>query len=167
LRAGGVPQRVSERAEGCTSLADALNQLKQLPSRATQAIELGDHHNVTRAYRSHKLGQLWAISAHPTDFLAIDGSRAHEVLFGILYKDDVDWSSGIGYARSGIDSIRIHEIDEGQVYERDGVKITAATVKHTVLTYAYRFEYADKRIVFSGDTAICDALVKCAQARIC
>ena len=25
---------------------------------------------------------------------------------------DVDWSSGIGYARSGIDSIRIHEIDE-------------------------------------------------------
>ena len=57
LRAGGVPQRVSERAEGCTSLADALNQLKRLPSRATQAIELGDHDNITRAYRSHKLGQ--------------------------------------------------------------------------------------------------------------
>ena len=89
--------------------------------------------------------------------------KMHEVLFGMLYKDDVDWSSGIGYARSGIDSIRIHEIDEGQVYECDGVKITAAAVKHTVLTYAYRFEYADKRIVFSGDTAACDALVKCAQ----
>jgi ribonuclease Z len=43
------------------------------------------------------------------------------------------------------------------------VKITAAAVKHTVLTYAYRFEYADKRVVFSADTAICDALVKCAQ----
>jgi ribonuclease BN (tRNA processing enzyme) len=89
--------------------------------------------------------------------------KMHEVLFEILYKDDVDWSSGIGYARSGIDSIRIHEINEGKVYERDGVKITAAAVKHTVLTYAYRFEYADKRIVFSGDTATCDALVKCAQ----
>ena len=49
------------------------------------------------------------------------------------------------------------------MYERDGVKITAAAVKHTVLTYAYRFEYDDKRIVFSGDTATCDALVKCAQ----
>jgi ribonuclease BN (tRNA processing enzyme) len=89
--------------------------------------------------------------------------KMHEVLFGILYKDDVDWSSGIGYARSGIDSIRINEIGEGLVYERDGVKIIAAAVKHTVLTYAYRFEYADKRIVFSGDTATCDALVKCAK----
>jgi hypothetical protein len=25
----------------------------------------------------------------------------HEVLFGMLYKDDVDWRSGIGYARVG------------------------------------------------------------------
>ena len=89
--------------------------------------------------------------------------KMHEVLFGILYKDDIDWSSGIGYARSGIDSITIHEIGEGLVYERDGMKITAAAVKHTVLTYAYRFEYADKRIVFSGDTVTCDALVKCAH----
>jgi ribonuclease BN (tRNA processing enzyme) len=89
--------------------------------------------------------------------------RMHEILFGMLYKDDVDWSSGIGYMRSGIDSIRIHEIDEGLIYERDGVKISATAVKHTCLTYAYRFEYAGKRIVFSGDTAACDALVKCAQ----
>ena len=58
----------------------------------------------------------------------------------MLYKDDVDWSSGIGYARSGIDGIGIHEIDEGLVYERDGVKISATAVKHTCLTYAYRFE---------------------------
>jgi ribonuclease BN (tRNA processing enzyme) len=89
--------------------------------------------------------------------------RMHEILFGMLHKDDVDWSVGIGYARSGIDSIKIHEIGEGLFYERDGVKITAATVKHTVVTYAYRFEFADKRIVFSGDTAVCDALVRCAH----
>ena len=89
--------------------------------------------------------------------------RMHEILFGMLYKDDVDWSSGIGYARSGIDSIRINEIDEGLVYERDGVKITAFAVRHTVPTYAYRFEHSGKRIVFSGDTAVCDAVIKCAQ----
>jgi ribonuclease BN (tRNA processing enzyme) len=89
--------------------------------------------------------------------------RMHEILFGMLYKGDVDWSSEIGYAKSGIDSIRIHEIGEGLVYERDGVKITAAAVKHTVVTYAYRFEFADRRIVFSGDTAACDALVRCAH----
>jgi len=89
--------------------------------------------------------------------------RMHELLFGMLHKDDVDWSSGIGYARSGIDSIRIHEIGEGLVYERDGVTVTAAAVKHTVTTYAFRFEHAHKRIVFSGDTAACDELVRCAQ----
>ena len=89
--------------------------------------------------------------------------RMHEILFGMLYKDDVEWSSGIGYARSGIESIEIHEIGEGLFYERDGLKISATTVKHTCLTYAYRFEYAGKTIVFSGDTAACGALVKCAQ----
>src|SRR5262249_9200022 len=29
--------------------------------------------------------------------------------------------------------------------------------------YAYRFEHAGKRIIFSGDTAACDELVKCAE----
>src|SRR5262245_11856365 len=89
--------------------------------------------------------------------------RMHELLFGMLHKDDVDWSSGIGYARSGIDSIQIHEIGAGLVYERDGVRITAAAVKHTITTYAYRFEHAGKCVVFSGDTAVCDALVQCAR----
>ena len=64
----------------------------------------------------------------------------HELLFARLYKDDVDWSSGIGYARSGIDSINVHEIGEGLVYERGGVTVTATAVKHTITTYAYRFE---------------------------
>ncbi len=87
----------------------------------------------------------------------------HEILFGMLYKDDVEWSSGIGYARSSIESIEIHEIGEGLVYKRDGLRISATTVEHTCLTYAYRFEYAGQTIVFSGDTAACGALVKCAQ----
>ena len=47
--------------------------------------------------------------------------KMHELLFTRLYKDDVDWSSGIGYVRSGIDSIKVHEIGEGLVYERDGM----------------------------------------------
>lgn len=87
----------------------------------------------------------------------------HELLFGTLYKSDVDWISGVGYVRSGIDSIRVHEIGEGLAYERDGVTVTATLVKHTVTTYAYRFSYAGKRIVFSGDTAACNALVRCAE----
>jgi ribonuclease BN (tRNA processing enzyme) len=28
---------------------------------------------------------------------------------------------------------------------------------------AYRFEHAGRRVIFSGDTALCDALVRCAR----
>ena len=48
-------------------------------------------------------------------------------------------------------------------YERDGVMVTATAVKHTITTYAYRFEHAGTRTVFSGDTAACDTLVQCAE----
>jgi ribonuclease BN (tRNA processing enzyme) len=83
--------------------------------------------------------------------------KMHELLFANLYKDDVDWSGGIGYDRSGIDSIKVHEVGEGPVYE-------ATAVKHTITTYAYRFTYAGTRTVFSGDTALCDAQVRCAES---
>jgi ribonuclease BN (tRNA processing enzyme) len=89
--------------------------------------------------------------------------QMHDLLFGALYKGDVEWISEIGYAKSGIQSIKVHEIDEGRFYERDGVTITATRVKHPVTTYAYRFTYAGKRVVFSGDTAACAELVKCAE----
>ncbi len=88
----------------------------------------------------------------------------HELLFGNLYKSDVDWIAGVGYARSGIDSIRVHDVGEGLVYDRDGVTVNAIRVKHPVTTYAYRFYYAGRRIVFSGDTAACDELVRFSEA---
>lgn len=87
----------------------------------------------------------------------------HDLLFRTLYHADVEWISAIGYARQGIEGIKIHEIGEGQAYERDGVSVTAMRVKHPVTTYAYRFAYAGKRVIFSGDTAECDELVKCAE----
>lgn len=89
--------------------------------------------------------------------------RMHELLFGTLHRADVDWISGIGYARSGIEGIRVHEIQEGAIYERDGVVVDAVRVKHPVPTFAFRFSYAGKRVVFSGDTAACDELVRCAE----
>ena len=89
--------------------------------------------------------------------------RMHELLFDSLHRDDVEWISGIGYVRSGIESIRIHEIGEGRVYERDGVSVTATTVKHPVQTYAYRFTHAGRSVVFSGDTAECEELVTAAE----
>ncbi|MGQ0544933.1 MAG: MBL fold metallo-hydrolase [Betaproteobacteria bacterium] len=89
--------------------------------------------------------------------------QMHDLLFARLYRSDVEWISAIGYAREGIESIRIHEIGEDSVYERNGVSVAAKRVKHPVTTYAYRFAHAGKSVVFSGDTAACDELVACAQ----
>lgn len=48
--------------------------------------------------------------------------------------------------------VRAHEIKPGLVYQDANVKVTAFATVHTMESYAYRFETADRTIVFSGDT---------------
>lgn len=62
--------------------------------------------------------------------------------------------------------IKVHEFSkDGVVMQNDGVKVTAALVNHppVVPAFAYRFDTADRSIVFSGDTTPCDNLVKLAK----
>jgi ribonuclease BN (tRNA processing enzyme) len=62
--------------------------------------------------------------------------------------------------------LRAHEIVRaGTVMEEDGVKVTAALVRHppVVPSFAFRFDTADRSIVISGDTAPSDALVALAR----
>jgi hypothetical protein len=46
LRAGSVPQRVAERPERSTGLADALDQVKQLAGGTAKPVKLREQHNV-------------------------------------------------------------------------------------------------------------------------
>ena len=59
----------------------------------------------------------------------------------------------------------VHEIKPGVIYRDDHVKVTAFPVKHGDWTHAfgYRFDSADRSIVFSGDTVPCDSLVEAAR----
>ncbi len=62
--------------------------------------------------------------------------------------------------------IRAHNIAaEGVIYTDDNIKVTAVEVPHGAAkpTYAYRFDSKDRSIVFSGDTAKSEALVKLAK----
>ncbi len=62
--------------------------------------------------------------------------------------------------------VNVHEIaKEGPVMQNDEIKVTAAIVNHppVVPSFAYRFDTADRSIVFSGDTTPVDSLVKLAQ----
>jgi len=61
--------------------------------------------------------------------------------------------------------VQVHEIEEGVVYQRDGVRVTAIWVPHGSWpeAYAYRIDTPDRSIVISGDTRPSEALVKAAS----
>jgi ribonuclease BN (tRNA processing enzyme) len=62
--------------------------------------------------------------------------------------------------------IRVHELTaDGLVMQDENVKVTAALVKHPLVVpaFAFRFDAADRSIVFSGDTARSENLVKLAR----
>jgi len=49
-------------------------------------------------------------------------------------------------------AVNAHEIKPGVVYQDANVKVTAFATKHTMESYGYRFDTADRSIVISGDT---------------
>jgi len=64
------------------------------------------------------------------------------------------------------DLISVHEIDgDGLIYEDENVKVTVFPVSHGAGTpaYGYRFDTADKSIVFSGDTAPNENVINAAR----
>ncbi len=69
-------------------------------------------------------------------------------------------------APEGIDTLA-HEFDEdGVVYEKDGVVVTAFAVEHGDLikpSYGYRVDYDGRSVVISGDTRYDENLIAAAQ----
>jgi ribonuclease BN (tRNA processing enzyme) len=62
--------------------------------------------------------------------------------------------------------IRAHEIvSAGEIYRDERVRVSCALVEHppVVPAFAFRFDTADRSVVFSGDTAPCDSLVELAR----
>jgi ribonuclease BN (tRNA processing enzyme) len=49
-------------------------------------------------------------------------------------------------------AVNAHEIEPGVVYKDANVTVTAFATKHTMDSYGYRFDTADRSIVISGDT---------------
>jgi len=61
--------------------------------------------------------------------------------------------------------IAAHQLSEGVVYERDGVKVTAFLVNHghVVPAYGFRVDYGGHAVALSGDTAYSPNLVSQAK----
>jgi ribonuclease Z len=62
-------------------------------------------------------------------------------------------------------TVNTHIVQQGTIYDRDGLKITAFDVDHrpVVPAFGYRFDCGGKSIVISGDTAPSDNLVRFAK----
>ena len=70
----------------------------------------------------------------------------------------------LAQAKNNPDGAKIDytEMEEGIIYEKDGVKITVFPVDHGIVKPAvgYKFEYKGKTIVISGDTLPCENMVR-------
>ena len=62
-------------------------------------------------------------------------------------------------------ALDVKDISEGVVYEKGGVKITAFEVDHAPVkpAFGYRFDYAGRSVVLSGDTRVSENLIRYAQ----
>jgi ribonuclease BN (tRNA processing enzyme) len=61
--------------------------------------------------------------------------------------------------------LSVAEVQPGVLLDSGGLKVSAARVLHPPMTdsFAYRFDWAGKSVVYSGDTAPCPALIDLAR----
>ncbi|WLE98896.1 MAG: MBL fold metallo-hydrolase [Candidatus Electrothrix communis] len=80
--------------------------------------------------------------------------------FDIHIRRDVDEK----FPAEGI-QVQSHEIQEGIIFNEDGVKITAFFVDHRPIipAFGYRIDYGDHSVVLSGDTRVSENLVAFAK----
>jgi len=82
------------------------------------------------------------------------------------YAEDIHLrTSGLEQEVAGGYRVNVHEIRNGVVYQKDGVRVTAILVNHGAWknAFAYRIDTPDRSIMISGDTRPSEALVRAAQ----
>lgn len=83
--------------------------------------------------------------------------KALETDIRIRVSDDRASSQGV--------VILAEDVGEGVVFEKDGVRVTAFEVDHPPITpaFGYRIDHAERSVVLSGDTRVCENLVRHAR----
>jgi ribonuclease BN (tRNA processing enzyme) len=128
----------------------------KLPLPLLRYIFITHHHSDHNAEFGLLLNNAWAMGLRtPVDAYGPAGMRRLADGFWDAYKFDIETRM----ADEGRPDLRklvaAHEYTEGKVLEADGVKVTALRNMHPPITesFALKFEFADRTIVFSGDTA--------------
>lgn len=108
----------------------------------------------------------WVWQRH--DMLTVSGpTGTHQLVKGLrqAYASDIAYREENVNLDSDLAKIKSHEINEGVVYQQDGVTVRAFLVDHAPVkpAFGYRIEFGDRAVVISGDTTYSDNLIKHAQ----
>jgi ribonuclease Z len=92
-----------------------------------------------------------------TTLMISDLKRAFDFDIKIRESDDKASVAGI--------SVHAHDIKEGVVFEKDGLRVTAFNVDHGPVkpSFGYRVDYKGRSVVISGDTRASSNLIQHAQ----
>lgn len=129
---------------------------------------------ITHLHSDHTLGYPdliftpWVVG-RKTPLEAYGPTGLQEMTSNILaaYKEDIDVRThGLEHGNTTGFHVNVHEVKPGLIYKDSNISVTAFSVKHGSWkeAFGFRFETADRVIVFSGDTAPCEALEHAAQS---
>ncbi len=132
---------------------------------------------LTHLHSDHVVGvaDLWLFSWLPTPFgsrkkpLELWGPAGTSEMMAHLrqaYAWDLRVRTRGDAAMAHAATVVSHEVAQGVVYEKGGVKVTAFTVdhgEHLTPAFGYRVDYAGRSVVLSGDTRFSENLIRFAK----
>lgn len=102
----------------------------------------------------------------PLEVWGPDGTRDMMDHMQQAFAFDIHMRRDVDDKRPG-DGIKVlsHDIQQGVVFDHQGVKVTAFVVDHGLLTpaFGYRVDYRGRSVVLSGDTRLSENLIRFAQ----
>jgi ribonuclease Z len=102
----------------------------------------------------------------PLEVWGPDGTRDMMDHIQEAFAFDIHMRRDVDEKRPG-DGIKVlsHDIQQGVVFDQQGVKVTAFVVDHGLLTpaFGYRVDYRGRSVVLSGDTRFSENLIRFAQ----
>ncbi|SDG91883.1 Ribonuclease BN, tRNA processing enzyme [Alteribacillus persepolensis] len=121
------------------------------------------HTDHTMGYQQFLFGG-WELGRRKLTVIGPKGiKKYHETLLSIS-EEDIDYRLSLGRPKNGLLDVTIIEIDEpGEVMCNLPMNIAASEMEHSILTYAYRFDIENRSVVFSGDTAPNNSIIKISE----
>lgn len=177
---GGPMPKVSRSAPAQAVVVDAVTYIVDcgngvarqmakaaLPFRSLRAVFVTHHHSDHNADFGNLFLLLWAGGLDtPVDAFGPPPLVAMTAQYLALNAYDITTRIADEGRPPLAPLMRPHDIEvAGEVYRDERVRVTCALVRHppVVPAFAFRFDMADRSIVFSGDTAPCEALVELAR----